>query len=185
MRRRWRKAKPKKQKIKFIAGERIRAPKIFLIDENGGKVGVVLRDEALKMAREAELDLVLVNPKTEPPVAKLADLGQIKYEMEKKIRKQKMRQKKTETKELRLSVRISAHDFTFRLNQAEKFLENDNKVKIGLVLKGREKQHPDKAYEIINKFANQLREKENLNIEEEQPLTREGGRFNIILMNKK
>lgn len=185
MRRKWRKAKPKEGKKKFVTGERIRSPEIFLIDENGIQVGIISTQEALGRAREAELSLVLVNPKADPPVAKIVDLGQLKYEADKKAHKQKMQQKKTGTKELRLSIRISAHDFGFRLNQAEKFLEKDNKLKIGLVLKGRERQHPEEAREVIDRFTDKLREKENLNIIEEQPLTRQGRRFTIVLMNKR
>lgn len=185
MRRKWRKAKPKEDKKKFLSNERIRSQEVFLINENNVQIGAISTQEALNRAREVELDLVLVNPKANPPVAKIVDLGQLKYEADKKAHKQKIQQKKTDTKELRLSVRISVHDFDFRLRQAEKFLEKDNKLKIELILKGREKKHPDKAYETINRFVEGLKEKENLNIVEEQPLTKQGGRFTIILMNKR
>lgn len=90
-----------------------------------------------------------------------------------------------ETKNIRLSVRISEHDFNFRLNQAEKFLAKDNKLKIEIMMRGRERQYPQKAMESINRFVDALKAREGLTIEVEQPLTRQEGRFNIILFNKK
>jgi translation initiation factor IF-3 len=156
-----------------------------LIDENGENVAAVDTAEALVRAQELDLDLVEVNPKVEPPVAKIMDLGQFRYEMEKKAHKQKIQQKKVETKNIRLSVRISDHDFNFRLNQAEKFLIRENKLKLELNLKGREKQFPEKAAETINGFVAKLKENPNLKLETEQPLTKQGGRFTILLTNKK
>jgi len=99
--------------------------------------------------------------------------------------KQKMNQKKVDTKNIRLSFRISSHDLEMRLNQAKKFLSKDNKIKVELVLRGRERQHPHKAAEIMNNFVNKLKANSDLNVEIEQPLTNQGGRFTIILLNKK
>ncbi len=185
MRRKWRKAKPKKPAKKFIANKDIRVPRVFLIGEDGEQIGDLSIEDALEKARDNDLDLVLVNPKSDPPVAKFSDLGQLKYEADKKAHKQKMMQKKTDVKEIRLSVRISSHDFGFRLEQAKKFLEKENKLKIYLILKGREKQHPEKAVETIKRFVDELKAEENLNVIEEQALTKQGGRFTIVLMNKK
>lgn len=184
MRRKWKKAKPKVVAPIYRSNEKIRVPEVFLIDENEEKIGPVPTHEALTRARDLELDLVEVAPKANPPVAKIIDFGQLKYEQDKRAHKQKVQQKKVDTKEIRLSVRISGHDFDFRLSQANKFLEKGNKLKIDLVLKGREKQHPEKARETIRNFVDRLKEKEGLNIQEEQPLTKQGGRFNIILVNK-
>jgi translation initiation factor IF-3 len=174
-----------KEKIFFKSNAQIKAPKVFLIDENGEGGGVIDITKALARAQELDLDLVEVNPKATPPVVKIVDLGQLKYEKEKKAHKQKMQQKKVEIKNLRLSFRISEHDLELRLNQASKFLEKGDKIKIDLLLKGREKQYPQKAAEIINDFIAKLQKNENLKIETEQPLTKQGGRFNIILINKK
>lgn len=185
MRIKWRKAKPKPKKEYFIANEKIQASQVLLIDENGEKVGETETSKALERAKESDLDLVLMNPKADPPVAKILDLGQLKYEKAKKEHKQKVQQKKVETKSVRLSVRISKHDFDFRLNQATKFLKKDNKLKIELNLKGREKQHPEKAKETINQFVEKLKEEEDLNIEVEQSLTKQGGKFTMVLINKK
>lgn len=183
MRRKWRKAKPKEKKF-FRANQQISAPFVFLIDENGENVGKIPTSKALEQAREFGLDLVEVNPKTNPPVVKILDLGQLKYEKEKKSHQEKIQQKKIDTKGVRLSVRINKHDFSVRLSQAKKFLAKGNKLKIDLVLKGRERQHPEKAREVISNFIEELKQAEGLNITEEQGLTRQGGRFNIILMNK-
>ncbi len=184
MRRTWRKAKPKTEK-KFRTNQQIRVPKVFLIDENNEKIGEIDTDQALKMAQEVELDLVEVNPKASPPVVRIMDYGQFKYEREKKAHKQKVQQKKVDTKGIRLSVRISKHDFSFRIDQATKFLLKGNKLKIELIAKGREKAHPEKAIEVIKNFVNTLKENKDLNIEYEQDLTKQGGRFIMILINKK
>ncbi|MDP3042940.1 MAG: translation initiation factor IF-3 [bacterium] len=183
MRRIWRRAQPKPEK-RFRINEQIKIPKVFLIDENGENVGVVDTQKALDMAREAGFDLVEVNPKAYPSVVKIMDYGQFKYEKDKQVQKQKTKQKKTETKGIRLSVRISKHDFDFRVEQAKKFLAKGNKLKLELLLKGRERQHPGKAVEIINSFTDALRQVEGLNIDVEQDLTKMGGKFSIILINK-
>lgn len=184
MRRTWRKAKPKLTK-QFRFNKQIMAREVFLIDHNGEKLGKKTIDEAMEMAIANELDLVEVNPKDDFPVVKIMDYGQFKYEEEKKAHKQRQQQKKIDTKGIRLSVRISAHDFDFRVNQAVKFLSKGNKLKIEVVLRGRERQHPSKVMEVIERFVAKVEENEELNIEREQPLTRQGGRFTIILLNKK
>ena len=183
MRRTWRKAKPKLEKS-FRVNEQIKIPEVFLIDESGEKLGVVATTKALNMAREVGLDLVEVNPTARPSVVKIMDHGHFKYEKEKKAHKQRAQQKKIETKGIRLSIRISKHDYNFRVAQAKKFLEKGNKLKIGLILKGREKAHPGKAVEVINNFVNELINFEDLNIEKEQNLTKQGGSFTMVLVNK-
>jgi translation initiation factor IF-3 len=167
MRKKFRKAKPKKdQTKKFPSNKQIRAEKVFLIDENDEKIGELPTAEALSRAEDVGLDLVEVNPKTDPPVAKILDMGRWKYEMEKKAHKQKLQQKKVETKGIRLSVRISRHDFDVRVNQAIKFLNQGHKLKAELTLKGREKQHPEKAREVINDFVASIQEKGELELKE-------------------
>ena len=183
MRRTWRKAKPKPQK-RFYINEQIRAKEVFLIDESGEQVGDIPLADALKRAKDIGLDLVEVNPSKVPPVTKIMDYGQFKYEKEKKAHKQKVLQKKVDTKGVRLSVRISKHDLEMRLDRAVKFLKKGDKLKIDLILKGREKAHPTKAVEIIREFAKALEANEELNIIREQDLTKQGGRFIMILVNK-
>ena len=184
MRRKWQRAKPKNDNKDFLANERIKVPEIFLIDESGERIGAMPTLEAISKAKEIGLDLVLVNPKETPPVAKILDLGQLKYENDKRVHKQKVLQKKVEIKSVRLSVRISQHDFDFRLDQAKKFLGRGDKLKIDLLLKGRERQHLDKAVETIKGFVSAIEQTEGFNIIREQDLTKQGGRFTIVLLNK-
>lgn len=183
MRRTWRKAKPKIEK-KFWINRQIRASEVFLIDENGEKLGPTAIAEAMRLAQESGLDLVEVNPKAEPPIAKIMDYGQFKYEREKKAHKQKVQQKKVDTKGIRLSVRISKHDFALRVEQALKFFKKGHKLKVDLILKGREKAHPGKAVETMREFLAELENNDELDIIPEQDLTRQGGRFIMILVNK-
>jgi translation initiation factor IF-3 len=187
MRRKFRFAKRNKADFgkDFKANERIESEEVFLIDENSEKIGAIPTREALARAREASLDLVEVNPKANPPIAKILDLGQFKYEQNKKINKQKALQKKVEIKNIRLSLRISKHDFDFRVEQAFKFLKKSNKLKVEMILKGREKQHFPKAKEVMNNFVNDLKGRPEISVEEEQPLTKQPGGFSMILVNKK
>jgi translation initiation factor IF-3 len=164
--------------------EGILAPSVFVIGDNGEQIGDTPLRQAIAMAREAEMDLVEVNPLGNPPVAKIMDYGQFKYEREKKAHKQKVAQKKTETKGIRLSVRISEHDLCLRVDQAKKFLEKGNKLNLEVILKGRERQHPEKAVETMNEFVAELNKDPELKILKEQDLTRQGGRFTMVLVNK-
>ncbi len=175
----------KKVETIFKANNQIKFPEVFVIDEFNEALGVMPIEEAIAKAQEADLDLVEVNPKANPPVVKIVNLGQLKYEREKQAHKQKMQQKKIETKNIRLTFRISEHDQEMRILQAEKFLAKENKTKIELILRGREKQYPQKAAEIMKNFVAKLQANPELNIEIEQPLTNQGGRFTIILINKK
>ncbi len=185
MRRKWHKSKPKEEEIKFVVNEFIRADKVFLIGDDGESLGQMPLAQAIKLAKDAELDLVLVNPKAEPPVTKIADVGQLKYETEKRLHKQKAAQKKVDTKEVRLSVRIGDHDYNVRLEQARRFLKDGDKAKIEVVQKGRERQHPETAIDMLKRFEGDLRKDVELSMIIEQPLTRMNGRFSIVLANKK
>jgi len=185
MRRNYQKARPKIDDKPFKSNEHITASEVFLIDESGENIGVVSLQEALAKAQESDLDLVEVNPKANPPVAKLVNLGQFKYEREKKLHKQKVLQKKVETKVVKLTFRISAHDSDVRLGLAEKFLTKNDKVKVEIFLRGRERQHFDRARELMLEFVGALKAKPGLVIEEDQPLTKAPSGFSIILANKK
>lgn len=184
MRRVYHRPKPESEKKRFRINQQIRVPEVFLIDENGESIGVMPTGKAIALAMEAGLDIVEVNPKVQPPVVKIIDYGQFKYKKEKEAQKQKVKQKKIEIKGIRLSVRISQHDFDFRVEQARKFLARGDKLKLELILKGRERQHPEKAEETMKKFYYLLKETPGFNMEIEQGLTKQGGRFNIVLINK-
>ncbi len=187
MRRKFRFARVDKSKREkqFNANEKIMAEKVFLINEEGDNVGVIDTLKALEMARDMGLDLVEVNPKADIPVAKILDLGQFKYEQDKKSHKQKVLQKKVEIKNIRLSLRISKHDLDVRVDQAHKFLLKNNKIKIEMILRGREKQHFEKAREVMLEFMGGLESRSDILVGEEQPLTKQPGGFSIILVNKK
>ncbi|MFH1583415.1 MAG: translation initiation factor IF-3, partial [Candidatus Falkowbacteria bacterium] len=122
MRRVYRRPKPDFEEKRFRANQQIRVPVVFLIDENGVSIGKMPTSKALSMAEQVGMDVVEVNPKIQPPVVKIMDYGQFKYKKEKEAQKQKVKQKKVEVKGIRLSVRISQHDFDFRFEQAKKFL---------------------------------------------------------------
>ncbi|MFH0840895.1 MAG: translation initiation factor IF-3 [bacterium] len=184
MRRTYRKPKPKLEK-RFRTNYEIKFEQVFLIDADGVQIGPVPTRKAIAMAEEAELDLVEVNPKANPPIVKIMDYGQFKYEQDKKAQKQKMKSKKSDTKCIRLSVRIGDHDFDFRIDQAKKFLIKGSKLRIELLLKGRERQHVNVGREVVERFVQKLQSDESLNIEIEEALTKQGAKFTITLINKK
>ena len=184
MRRSYHRQKPKEEKS-FRANEHIRYPEVDLIGAEGERLGVMPTAKALLLAQEAGLDLVEVNPKAQPPIVKIIDYGQFKYEKDKKAQKQKAKNKKTDTKTIRLSVRIGDHDFNVRQNQAKGFLKKGHKLLLELRLKGREKQHPETAREVMLRFYNQLKTDAEFDLGLEQDLTKQGGQFNMIIVNKK
>ena len=169
----------------FKANEKITALTLQVIDEEGASLGILTREEALRIAEETGADLVEVNPKVDPPIAKIMDYGQFKYERDKKLQKQKVKSKKSETKCIRLSVRIGAHDLATRIEQAKKFLIRGDKLKIELRLKGRERQHPETGREVMVKLLDAMLAEDTLTIEIEEALTKQGERFNMVLVNKK
>jgi len=132
------------------------------------------------MAKERELDLVEVNPKARPSVCKLMDYGSYMYKQEKKERKAKAKQKKTEVKGIRLSFKIGDHDLEIRKKNSLKFLDKGHKVKIEMLLRGRENAHKNKAKEMIEDFIKDLGE----NVIIEQPITKQGRKFFTIVYKK-
>ena len=163
---------------KPLVNNRIRAREVRLIDENGKQIGILELRKALQTAWERNLDLVQMTEKVEPPVCKIMDYGKYLYQQEKKERGTK---KKTggELKGIRLSFNISQHDLETRVNQAEKFLRQGNKVRIELRLRGREKALADFAKEKMNKFLEILGNLTPYKIERE--LKRESQRLIMII----
>ncbi len=123
-----------------------------LIDAEGENRGVVATSEALQMAYDADMDLMLINPNQEPPVAKILDYGKYKYELEKKNREAKKKQHTVEVKEVKVRYKIDTHDYQVRINNIKKFIAQGNKVKIAIMLRGREMQHSNLAFDLANKF---------------------------------
>lgn len=179
MRKNYRKAQVQPKRT-YRINEQITASEVRLIDDEGTYIGVLPFQEALQKAREAEADLIEINPGAEPPVCKIQDFGRLKYNDEKELRKQKAHQKKVEVKGIRMSVRIGKHDLDVRVNQAQKFLEQNDKVKLEIVLRGRERQHADLARETLQLFLGALQEAGVATVIESVP-TLQGGRFSTII----
>ncbi|MEK7615173.1 MAG: translation initiation factor IF-3 [Patescibacteria group bacterium] len=171
--------KPALNLQKYRVNDRIRSPEVRVIDEKGQPLGVLTIEAALAMCQEREMDLVEVSPKAEPPVCKMLDYGQFKYQKEKEARKQKAQSKEIEVKVIRLSVRIGAHDMDVRRKQASKFLDRGDKVKVELPMRGREKAHKDVAEGVINTFLTAL--KADYQLRTEQEITYQGGRFSAVV----
>lgn len=166
----------------FRANEQIVAPEVRVIDENNAHVGVIPVAQALAMAQERGYDLVEVDPKSNPPICKILNFGQFKYEKEREARKQKANAKTVEVKGIRLSARIGDHDLETRLNLAKKFLEDNNKIRIEIILRGREKAFSGLAKEVIEGFLAKLRQDFNLFVE--QPVENTNGKLTTIIGKK-
>lgn len=171
---------PASPALQYKINHKIIAPEVRLIDETGTMIGVVSLPQALERAAEAEMDLIEVSPKAEPPVCKIMDFGSFKYQKEKEMKTQKAKQKAVEIKGLRLSLKIGEHDLNIRLKQAEKFLADGDKVRIEMTLKGRERQHTSRGREIIDGFSRSLAAVAKV----EQPFTNQGGKLSIIIIPK-
>lgn len=171
--------RPKFDTQDYRANEKISAPQVRVIDENGEMLGVLEIAEALRIAQERELDLVEVSPKANPPVCKILEMGSFVYQKEKELKKQRKSMKVIDTKGIRLSVRIGEHDFNLRLDQGKKFLSRGDKLRVELIVRGREKAHPDVAMSVLNRFVKALGEATPIKIE--QPVSRAGNRFIVIL----
>jgi len=163
---------------KPLINNQIRASRVRVIDETEKQLGIIPLEEALRMARERNLDLIQVTERVEPPVCKIMDYGKYLYREEKKERGAK-KQKGGEVKGIRLSFGISSHDLETRAHQAEKFLKEGNKVRIELILRGREKAHQDFAKEKIKKFLETL--EKQIPIKIERDLKKEFKGFTMII----
>ena len=136
-----------------MVNEGIRARELRLISDNGDQLGVKTKQEALKMAEDANLDLVLVAPKAKPPVAKIMDYGKYRFELQKKQREARKKQKVVNIKEVRLSPTIDKNDFNTKMKNARKFLSKGDKVKVSIRFKGRAITHKDIGRDVLNRFA--------------------------------
>ena len=115
----------------------IRDKEVRVISEDGEQLGIMSSKDAMKLAREAELDLVKIAPKAQPPVCKIIDYGKYKYELARKEKEAKKKQKTVEVKEVRLSPNIDTNDLNTKMNNAKKFITKGNKVKVTLRFRGR------------------------------------------------
>ncbi len=134
----------------------IREREVRLIDENGTQIGIIPTREALQRAEEAGLDLVCVSPKAVPPVCKIIDFGKYRYELARKEKEAKKKQKVIEIKEIRMSPNIDTNDFNTKISAARKFLSKGNKVKVSIRFRGREMAHTADSKPMMDEFAAQL-----------------------------
>jgi translation initiation factor IF-3 len=171
--------KPKFEIQEFHANHHITVPEVRVIDENGVPLGILPTAKAIAMAQERSMDLIEVSPKAEPPVCKFADYGHFKYQKEKEMRKQRAQSKEVEIKGIRLSMRIGSGDLQIRVEQAKKFFEQGDKVKVEMILRGRERAHGDVARAVFEDFVKQLGA--FFPIKVEQPLKAMDGRMHMIL----
>lgn len=136
--------------------ERIRSKEVRLIDDKGENHGVVPTSEALQMAEDVGLDLVLVSQNQDIPVAKILNYGKYKYELEKKAKEAKKKQHTVDVKEVKVRYKIDTHDYQVRIKNINKFIAQGNKVKVVVMLRGREMQHSNLAFDLANRFMEDL-----------------------------
>ena len=139
-----------------MVNEQIRDKEVRLIGVNGEQLGIVSSREAQRLAREADLDLVKVAPMAKPPVCKIIDYGKYRYEMARKEKEAKKKQKVIEIKEVRLSPNIEENDLNTKISAAMKFIQKGNKVKVTLRFRGREISHMNNSKHILEDFAEKL-----------------------------
>jgi translation initiation factor IF-3 len=161
--------------------ERIRFSNIRVIDTDGGQLGIITPQEALRIAEQKELDLVLVSDKADPPVCRIMDYGKYKFEQEKKAREARKKQHTADVKEVKMRYKIEEHDYQVRVNQAERFLKSGDKVKATITFRGREIQHSNLAEDLLKRMATDL---EPL-AEVQQSPKREGRNMMMLLSPKK
>ncbi|MEM6276985.1 MAG: translation initiation factor IF-3 [Pseudomonadota bacterium] len=138
--------------------DRIRAPELRLIDENGDNVGVVTPSRALQMAEDAGLDLVEISPNASPPVAKIMDFGKFKYEQQKRESEARKKQKTIEVKEVKFRPNTDTHDYDVKMRNVFKFLDNGDKVKVTLRFRGREMAHQELGRDLLLRVAEDTKE---------------------------
>ena len=164
-----------------MINEQIRDKEVRVIGENGDQLGVMSAREALKLAEEAELDLVKIAPTAKPPVCKIIDYGKYRYEMARREKEAKKKQKTVEVKEVRLSPNIDTNDLNTKVNNAKKFIQKGDKVKVTLRFRGREMAHMATSKHILDDFADMMKEVAMV----EKPAKLEGRSISMVLTEKR
>ena len=164
-----------------MLNEQIRDKEIRLVGEDGEQLGIMSAKDALKMAKEANLDLVKIAPTAKPPVCKIVDYGKYRYEQARREKEAKKKQKVTEVKEIHLSPNIDVNDLTTKANQARKFLEKGNKVKVALRFRGREMAHMATGKEVLDTFFEKVSDVAVV----EKPAKLEGRSMIMVLAEKR
>ena len=166
----------------LLINEQIRFKEVQVIDDQGNKLDKMSINDAMNLAMDKNLDLVLVSSNPTNPVCKLMDYGKYKFEQAKREKESKKKQKTFELKELRVTPNIEEHDFNFKVKNAKKFLADGNKVKITVRFRGRELNYVKLGEQVLNKFAEELSEVATL---EKKPLLEGKNMFIILAPNNK
>lgn len=169
-----------KRKDDVIMNEMITAKEIRCTSDDGTNHGIISTTEALKLADEAGLDLVLIAPDATPPVAKIMDYGKFRYQQEKKKKEAKKNQKIIVIKEIKLSVKIAENDISYKVKHAREFLEEGNHVRFRVFLKGREMANPQGGIDVLNRIWPML---EDIAVMEKEPKL-EGRYVNLLVLPK-
>ena len=172
----------KKIKQDLLINEQIRFKEVQVIDDEGNKLDKMSISDAMNLAMDKNLDLVLVSSNPSNPVCKLMNYGKYKFEQAKREKESKKKQKTFELKELRVTPNIEEHDFNFKVKNAKKFLADGNKVKITVRFRGRELNYVKLGEQVLNKFSEELSEEATL---EKKPLLEGKNMFIILAPNNK
>ena len=164
----------------LMINERVRDREVRLVSESGEQLGIMSSREALKLAREADLDLVKIAPNAKPPVCKIIDYGKYRYELARKEKEAKKKQKTMEVKEVRLSPNIDTNDLNTKANQARKFITKGDKVKVTLRFRGREMAHVNYSKQILDSFYERL---EDIAVVDKNPKME--GRSMVMFLSQK
>ena len=164
-----------------MINEQIRCKEVRVIGEEGQQLGVMPPKEAMKLAKEANVDLVKIAPSANPPVCKLVNYGKYRYELARKEKEAKKKQKTVEVKEVRLSPNIETNDLNTKVNNAKKFISKGNKVKVTLRFRGREMAHVQQSKHILDDFAQMLGDIAVI----EKPAKMEGRSMSMVLTEKR
>lgn len=160
-----------------MINEEIRAKEVRVIDTDGTMLGIMPTNKAMELAGEKKLDLVNISPNANPPVCKILDYGKYRYELQKREKEAKKKQKVTQVKEIRLSTFIEDHDIQVKANTASKFLKDGDKVKVSLRFRGRERDYAARGMEVMKSFAEVVSE---VGVIEKKPLF-EGRSLTMVL----
>jgi len=160
-----------------IMNDAIRIPELRVLGDDGEQFGIISRNEAMDIANEKGLDLVLMSPDAKPPVAKIMDYGKHKYELEKKKKEARKNQKKIEVKEVKFSCKIAENDINYKVKHAIEFLEKGKHVKLRVFLRGREMANPEWGVDVLKRVWSMLKDYGNL----ESKASQEGRYINMYV----
>ena len=164
-----------------LVNEKIRFPEVLVIDQDGNSLGVKSRFDALRLAEQANLDLLCVAPMAKPPVCKILNYGKHRFEMQKKAKEIKKNQKVVETKEVRMTPQIDTHDMEIKAKAAIKWLQEGNKVKVTIRFRGRQMSHLEIGEGTLSKFLSMMEEHASM---DKKPVM-EGRQLSVVLNPKK